>query len=427
MKLRRAMFAGTLAFIMAAMTACGGNTDTADQTSESADTSDGEVKLKLVCCMDPATDGQYKLDAIQEAADALGYTVEVERSDDDTYKTKIRVALQGNEMPDIFYTWGGSYSETFIAAEAMYPLNDAIEASGYDFYDTYLQSDDGNVYALPINAFEAYGMFYNKNILEDIGAEVPTTWDELLELVEKCNENGIAAIGLADKERWEGDLLYNSLVLLEDVDAFEKAMNGEMSFTDEPFLEAAKKVETLVQMGAFQNGYMQHTDSEIIELIKSDQIATYWIGPWMIPVMTEGDMAEKMGYTTLPRLSEDVDPAVTSCTAATDAGLAVSANSPYKEEAAKFIVEYCKLVSDNAVSTGDVGMINNPEVQAPDDLTEINKAYGEQMENLEQTQLWWFTSVDSKYGEPMRDLNQQLFAGQISAEDFVQELEAVMR
>lgn len=423
MKNKKRVMAGMLALTMV-LAGCG-NSGAGEETGDSS--AEKAVKLKILCCMDPATDGQYKLDAIEETAKALGYEVEVERSDDDTYKTKIRVALQGNEMPDIFYTWGGTYSEVFKKADAMYPLNEAIEDSGYDFYDTYLQSEDGNVYALPINAFEAYGMFYNKEVLEQVGAEVPTTWEELLKLVDLCTENDLAAIAIGDKERWEGDLLYNSFVLLEDTEAFQKALSGERKFTEEPFLEAAKKIETLVQKGAFQNGYMQHTDSEVLELMKSDQAATYWTGPWMLPVMSEGELGEKIGYTTLPRLSDKVDPAVSSCTAATDAGMAVSANGSHKEEAAKFVVEYAKRLNDYAVAQGDVAVMNSPDAKAPENIPEINQSYARQMEQLENTQLWWFTSVDAKFGEPMRDVNQQLFAGQISAEDFVQELEKVMR
>lgn len=419
MKKGKVIIAGIMG-MATALTAFGSNTVWA--------AADGEtVKLKVLCCMDPATDGQYKLDAFQETAEALGYEVDVERSDDDTYKTKIRVALQGNELPDIYYTWGGTYSQPFIKAEAMYPLEDAIAESGYDYYDTYMQSDDGHVYALPITAFQAYGMFYNKTLLEEMNLEVPATWDELLEFVDVCNENDVAAIALGNKERWEGDLLYNSLVMLEDTEAFKKAMAGEMSFTDEPFVDAAEKVLTLVERGAFQNGYMQHTDSEVLEVLKADQAATYWIGPWMLSVMAGEDFSGKMGYTTLPRISDDVDPAVTSCTNATDEGFAVSANSENKEAAAKFVVEYTKRVNDYSVAEGAVPIMNSPDAETPDDIAEVNKAYMEQMEALENTQLWWFSSVDSKVGEPMRDLSQQLFAGQISAEGFAEQLESIMR
>lgn len=428
--MRKGILAAAMVFILAVMSACGNGTAksgaSADTAGAAGADAEGKVKLKVLCCIDPEVEGNYRLEIFKEVAADLGYEIDVERTDDDTFKTKIRVALQGNELPDIFYTWGAAYSEPFIRSGALYPLDEAIAESGYDFYDTYLNSDDGHVYALPMNAFEAYGVFYNKNVLNKLNAQLPTTWDELLEFVDLCNANGITAIALGNKERWEGDLMYNSLVMMEDTEAFKKALSGEMSFTDAPFLEAAKKVETLVQRGAFQNGYMQHSDSEAVELIKADEAAMYWIGPWMIANMTEGELGEKMGYATLPKMSDAVDPKVSSCTNATDAGFAVSARSPYAKEAAKLVVEYTKRINDYGVALGNVPVMNSPDAIPPENIHEINQVYAQQMEDLIYTQLWWFSSVDSKYGEPMRDLSHQQFAGQISPEDFVKELERIM-
>lgn len=439
MKIKRIIPALILSLCMVtSLSACGGKqtlpagTNSAQSPVASAEPSATsapaeKVNLRIMTGFDTNLTGDYKLDTFQEVADDLGYKIEVERIAGDTYKTKIRVALQGNELPDVFYTWGASYSDPFLKAGALYPLEDAIAASGYKFHETYTQPREGHVYAVPNGPFESYGMFYNKNVLNKLNAKVPATWDELLSFVDLCKANNVAAIGIGDKARWEGDLLYNSFVMMEDTQAFKNAWEGTGSFTDEPFLNAAKKIETLVKKGAFQNGYMQHTSNEVLEMIKADQVALFFIGPWMISKMTADELGQKMGYTTLPRMSDKVDPTISSCTNAIDAGMAVSSNSPFAKDAAKFVVEYAKRVNDYAVANGVVPVMESADAVPPANLHEINVAYSKQMVDLKNTQLWWFSAVDAKFGEPMRDLSHRQFAGQISAEDFVAELQKIMK
>ncbi len=278
---------------------CGGNDEVNDAAGNEGSKSEANAEISILVHFDPETDNPAKLDSFQEAADKLGYKINIERVDDATYKTKIRVMLQANELPDLFYTWGGSYSEPFLAANALYPLEDAIEESGYTLYDTYAQKDEnGHNYVVPTGALESYCLFYNKAVFEDMGKEVPADWESLLDVVDACNAKGIGAMGLGDKDRWEGDLFYNMMVVREDADAFADAMKDGGTFTSKPFVEAAEKVETLIERNAFQTGYMQATPSECVELLKAGKIAMYPTGSWQVSALQSD---ENLGCTVFPK------------------------------------------------------------------------------------------------------------------------------
>lgn len=381
-----------------------------------------ETELSVLVMFDPVTGSHWKIDAFEEAAENLGYKVNVERVDDATYKTKIRVMLQANELPDLFYTWGGSYSTPFLEADALYPLETYIEESGYQLNEVYKQADEeGHIYTVPAGALETYSLFYNKDVFEDLGMDVPTNWDELLAVVEACNEAGIGAIGLGNKDRWEGDLFYNMLVVREDADAFAKAVSGEGSFTDEAFLTAAEKLQTLVDMGAFQSGYMQATPSECTELLKAGRIAMYPTGSWQLSVYkTE----ENLGCVVFPKTGEE-DPYLSCCGNAADAGIAVNANSENADAAAKLAVEYSKVLNDHLTEDGEQSYFET-DVQPTAEQPEMMKQYVEDFNKLEKTQLWWYTYLDTAIGEPMRDLSHQQFAGKVDPEFFVKELESII-
>ena len=283
---------------------------------------------------------------------------------------------------------------------------------------------DGRIYHVPVHSLSAYGMFYNKRVLERLGIDPPRDWDELLNLVELANEHGVAAIGLGNMDRWEGDLLYNMLVMRQDVNAFRNAMAGTASFTDEPFLEAARQVATLVEMDAFQRGYMRHSTNEVLEMFRADMIAIYNIGPWMLATFSGEEFGDFTGFTYFPKTGRE-DPVTSTMSASNDEGLVVASSSDVANEAARFIIEYARVVNDSRVEAG-LAPFMYTDVQPPADRHPMLVIYDEMLSQFQDTQLWWFSAVEAVLGEPMRDLSHQQFAGEIDPYAFVEELAAVM-
>jgi raffinose/stachyose/melibiose transport system substrate-binding protein len=382
-----------------------------------------EIELYILSCNEELEETSDVFQAYQMAADNLGYKYNLEVIDDETYKTKIRVMLQANELPDIFYTWGGSYSESFIAASALYPVEQAIQDSGYKFFDTYTQpAADGHLYWVANASFEAYCLYYNKDVLKKVGVEPPATWDELVAAIDACNKAGVPALGLGNKDRWEGDLVYNMLVLRQDQKAFENAAKGEASFKDEPFKAAAQQVLDLVQMNGFQSGYTQATNDECAQLLLAGEIAMYPSGPWLLSTYNKVDT---IGFVPFPATGKE-DARAASCGNANDAGLCVSANSKHPYEAARFAVEYAKCLNDLYAKAGQLTFMET-DVKPDAPMTELMQSYADYLQGLQFTQLWWYTHLDTALGEPMRDLSQQLFAGDIDAQSFVDNLDAIMQ
>ena len=71
-----------------------------------------------------------------------------------------------------------------------------IDLSGYEFVNKLSQSIldtismDGEIYLLPIQN-TVYGIAYNKTLLEEMGAELPQNFSDLVALKEKCDQRGI--------------------------------------------------------------------------------------------------------------------------------------------------------------------------------------------------------------------------------------------
>ena len=99
-----------------------------------------------------------------------------------------RNSLKAGDIPDIYVT-------TYLqGADAM--KDNLIDLSKYGFVNNYTDAMlrtvnvDGGIYLLPAY-YNIFGIYYNKTVFEKYGWEVPQSFEELLELKEKCEAEGI--------------------------------------------------------------------------------------------------------------------------------------------------------------------------------------------------------------------------------------------
>jgi raffinose/stachyose/melibiose transport system substrate-binding protein len=393
-------------------------------------TADENVELYVLTPFDANILGAEYVDNLQIAADELGYDATIENVDDETYKTKIRVALAGNDLPDVFFTWGDSYTVPFLEAGALYPLTDALAESGLDYMPGYTNPwSDGEVYTAPYTPNDHYVVLYNKAIFEQAGIEgEPETWDEMLAAIEaiKSEVPEVFPMIIAMKFRWQGDLLYNQLVLREDPQAFQQALDGDIAFTAAPFVRAAERLSQLIQVEPYQRGYMQMTQPEIHEIFWAGQAAMYSIGTWAFAPSID-ELGDDLGYFAFPQTVSDPDyrSKNTSLFGELPNGLVVSGSSESPDAAARYAFRYSKLVNDAIVANGRVPFIET-DVTPNDPRHPAYQEYVDESASLEVIQPWWYSVIDPSIGEPMRDLVQEYFFLEMTPQEFTAELESLL-
>ncbi|MBR3704394.1 MAG: extracellular solute-binding protein, partial [Oscillospiraceae bacterium] len=98
--------------------------------------------------------------------------------------TVVNTRIGNNQAPDILNI---DVFADYQAEGLLLPAKDYVSEETYaKFYQSFLDQSvvDGTVWAIPDLA-SARAMYYNKDILEAAGCEVPTTWDELIDVCEK--------------------------------------------------------------------------------------------------------------------------------------------------------------------------------------------------------------------------------------------------
>ena len=114
---------------------------------------------------------------------------------------------------------------------------------------------DGVTYGLPLE-LNIVTLYYNKAMFDEQILEAPKTFEELENVIKVFKEDGIHPIALGNKDAWTGSLWYMYLAdRIGGADVLNKAIDRSGTFEDPALVEAAEKVQDLVDMGAFVNGF----------------------------------------------------------------------------------------------------------------------------------------------------------------------------
>ena len=138
------------------------------------------------------------IDRFNETYDGQ-YHVNVVTTNLTEYETKLSALIAAGDTPDVFICNPGPYMKRYIDTGAVADLTDTLKTDEKDWYDTFNPgvfdgvSFDDKICAVPVNG--AIGsLFYNTQIFEEQGIEVPKTYDELIEACKKLQDAGISPI-----------------------------------------------------------------------------------------------------------------------------------------------------------------------------------------------------------------------------------------
>ncbi|TVY07572.1 extracellular solute-binding protein [Paenibacillus cremeus] len=373
----------------------------------------------------------YLKPAAEEVAKEMKVKLNYEFSNPERYKTKIKMAVAANELPDVFTQYSGkSEWELILNAKVAAPLNDVITRNGLEIKFTnqsLIRQEDGNIYSVPYRPEQSQVVLYNKKLMAKLGLQPPANWEELLNMVKTAGNSGIIPIALGGRDRWPGDLIYNTLVLRESQEAYSRAAKGEISFTDKPFVDAADKVIQLVKANAFQEGFLNQTDLEARDLFYTGKALMLINGSWVFPNAVSS-LGDDLGYTVFPQTGAIKGP-ITSNTGERSTnpyGIFVNAQSKQLQKAKEFAVRYSLKINDELVKLGLSSYAQTP--QKPQ--VGINGAYAQYLKdfkNFTYIQPYWYGTIPATMGEAYRDLNQKLYTGTLSSSQYVQMMEHIMR
>jgi raffinose/stachyose/melibiose transport system substrate-binding protein len=234
---------------------------------------------------------QYKPEAVsafEEMAERFNAThddihLTIESPNEATTILKTRFVRE--DYPDIIGIGGDMNYSNFLDADLFMDISDFDGLS--DIKQAYLDMDEelelvpkDGVYALPYVA-NAAGILYNKDMFEEHGWEIPTTWTEFTELCEQIESEGIQPLYFGFKDTWTCLAPWNAMAVgLVDSDVCSQVNLGLTTFAEQ-YRETAEKMKELLQYG--QDNPYAYSYNDACTAFARGQAAMYTIGSYAVP------------------------------------------------------------------------------------------------------------------------------------------------
>lgn len=357
--------------------------------------------------------------------------VDLEVLSNEQYKSKLKVLSTSDKLPDVGMTWPAGFLEPYVGGDMFAPLDDVLDDGLKDKFvpgTTEAYQIEGKTYGLPLELNIAT-VFYNKAIFEEYNLEAPKTYEELKNVVTTLRDNGVAPIALGNKDRWTGSLWYMYFAdRIGGPKLLTEAINGGGTFEDPALISAAEKVQSLVEMDAFNKGFNGLSDQEAKSMFMNEQAAMYLIATWDLPNYTTNEdvpqeFRDSVGYFKFPTVDGKGD--MNSFVGGPGVGLFVSENSDVKEESKKFVKFFVEQWGEKSVTKA--GVIPATKVDA--ESLELPQMYVDVLDDLNNASnitLFADVQMSPDVAQTHLDLIQSLFGLGISPEEFVKKHEEAL-
>ena len=290
-----------LALVMAcSLAACGGSSTPATPASSDSSAAGSEtVKLNVIAAQYGQNTNAWWDNFVKEFKSAypnIDLTVEVV-SWNDIY-TKVNTRIANGQAPDILNI---DVFADYQADDLLLPAQDYVSEETYaKFYDSFLEQSnvDGTIWAIPDLA-SARAMYYNADILEAAGVEVPTTWEELTAACEaiKAYDSSIYPWGI-DMTTDEGQAAF-AYYTWNNGGGFVDA-NGEWALNSAENVEAIEYAIGLVNAGYTNTDPANDTRYALQDMFGAGQVAMM-IAPNSLPTyVADGGYEVNYGVAAIP-------------------------------------------------------------------------------------------------------------------------------
>lgn len=274
MRKREKMFSLFLACMMPAsvlLTGCGGSQENS-----------GKIEIELVHYKPEAVDVFEQLEEkFNSTHDNIHLTIE---SPNDAM-TILKTRFVREDYPDIIGIGGDINYSYFIDSDILadvsdYPGLTEINPGYVDIMEGLEFVPTEGTYGVPYVA-NAAGILYNREMFKEHGWEIPTTWDELMQLCDTIQSEGILPFYFGFKDTWTCLAPWNALAVdLSPSDVCQQVNAGNATFTNE-YRETAEKMLQLLQYG--EDGPFAYGYNDACTAFANGESAMYAIGSYAVP------------------------------------------------------------------------------------------------------------------------------------------------
>ena len=310
---------------------------------------DGKITLKMWCIATESDSNRKSYEnAIKDmAAKYPDITLEWDAIENEAYKTKIKTAVSGDNMPDIFFTWSCAFLGDFVSAGKVYCLDEAYKDFASKLPEKMCKNTtyDGKKYGVPLT-MNIVGLFANMELLKKAGYdEIPGTYEEFIKCCDALKAQGIIPFGCAGKETWCVTEYLESVIekscgaqVLDDI------FMGRASWDNADVAKAVDTFQGMVTKGYFDPDGAALTNDVVKTNFMAGKYAFYMNGTWnCADFSNDANFKDKVKVAEFPVINGDKAKLGQLIGGPSDT-LAVAKSSKNAATAAKYTFELGQLI-----------------------------------------------------------------------------------
>ncbi|SLN55153.1 ABC transporter substrate-binding protein [Pseudooctadecabacter jejudonensis] len=238
-------------------------------------------------------------------------TVELEIIDREAWKTQIRNALTANP-PDVVNWYAATRMTPYVDAGLFMDISDLWAEPEFDALASTkgAMTLDGAQWGVPYTYYQ-WGVYYRKDIFEELGLEEPATWEEELANCQAILDSGRKCYTIGSKFLWTAGGWFDYINSRTNGYEFHiQLANGEIPWTDQRVRDTFANWQQLIDMGAFIDDHQTYSWQEALPFMIDGEAAAYLMGNFSVSHFRDGGLTDdQLDFYQFPTINPDVAPA----------------------------------------------------------------------------------------------------------------------
>lgn len=344
--------------------------------------------------------------------------VEWEIWDLENYYDLVSIGIQAGDGPDLFYTDGIARTKMreYVEKGMLMDLTDKVDFQYFDEKALWRQMIDERCYGVPWLTFDSRVVYYNIDMFEEHGWQIPADFAEFEQLLQKMKEAGIVPISLASQSSYSLLFLWETILTAMYPEYVAGLNNETVDLVDQPVQDAMQKMLDWAEKGYFGENWLEVVDGNDQGLrFTTGKAAMNVCGSWDGVNMQFNNPELNMGVFILPSIDGEK-----RLIGGMASGFSVNADSDNLEAALAF-ANYCASLDGQTRWVQANGGISASEYI--ESSTENSKMITEQAQGNLFTS--WQLVLASMSDEAITVWERgfvELFTGELTIDEFVEEI-----
>lgn len=184
------------------------------------------------------------------------YTIDLNVTAHEAFKQQIRTFLASDTPPDVLTWFGGNRMRFFAENNLLLNLDDLYAEHGLEeqFPAGILEVSkgvDGHYYFMPSEYYH-WAVYYRPSLFEEVGVEVPETWEQFLAVIDAFSDAGKSAIAIGTQAPWPAAGWFDYLNMRTNGPEFHiELMDGKQAYNSQEVKDTFGHWRELLDKNAF--------------------------------------------------------------------------------------------------------------------------------------------------------------------------------